>query len=145
MTDFEMKTDFVAITADIVASHVANNSVAVGDVSALIETVYGALKGLGVAAPIPEIRKPQAVSVRASVKPDHLVCLACGAKLKTLKRHLRTSHESSPEQYRNNFGLPAAYPMTAPNYSERRRGMAKSSGLGMKPRTRVKRKASKKS
>ena len=125
--------DLVALTADIVSAHVANNNVAVGDVANLIQSVHGALAGLTEqpAAPEPERKKPL-VSVRASIKPDYLVCMECGARQKTLKRHLATAHGMTPDQYRADYGLPASYPMTAPNYSEQRRAMAKTIGLGRK-------------
>lgn len=125
--------DLVTLTADIVAAHVANNNVAVSDLALLIANVHGALAGLnGSAAPAEEKRAP-VISARASVKPDFLVCMACGTRQKTLKRHLRVAHDLTPEQYRTEFSLPASYPMTAPNYSEQRRAMAKQVGLGRKP------------
>lgn len=124
--------DLVSLTADIVAAHVANNNVAVGDVGALVAKVHEALSGLGrpEEAPIPE--KRALVSVRASVKPDYLVCMECGSKQKMLKRHLTTAHELTPQQYRADHGLPRDYPMVAPNYSEQRRALAQSIGLGRK-------------
>jgi predicted transcriptional regulator len=126
--------DLVTLTADIVSAHVANNNVAVGDLAALIQNVHGALAALNgpPAEPEPERRKA-AVSARASVKPDYLICLECGRKQKTLKRHLATAHGVTPEQYRAEYGLPASYPMVAPNYSEQRRAMAHKIGLGRKP------------
>ena len=125
--------DLVALTADIVSAHVANNNVAVGDLGNLIQNVHGALAALNEppAAPEPE-RKKALVSARASVKPDFLVCLECGARQKTLKRHLAVAHGVTPDRYRAEHGLPASYPMTAPNYSEQRRALAKSLGLGRK-------------
>jgi predicted transcriptional regulator len=122
----------ITLTADIVSAHLANNSVAVWDVPLVIQQVHGALAGLG--APKeeePEAKSP-AVSVRASIKPDYLVCMECGSKQKTLKRHLQTSHAMTPEQYRSDYGLPRDYPMVAPNYSARRSEMARSIGLGKK-------------
>lgn len=124
-------SDFTVLTADIVAAHVANNHVAVGDLQTLIKQVHGALSSLGQGDQEPEQKNP-AVSVRASVKPDYIVCLECGAKQKTLRRHLKSAHNMTPEQYRNDYGLPSSYPMTAPSYSEKRREMAKSIGLGRK-------------
>jgi predicted transcriptional regulator len=125
------KEGLIALTAEIVATQVANNQVAVGDLSGLVQKVYGALAGLDVpsAAAEPE-KRATAVPVRASVKPDHLVCLACGRKQKTLKRHLKVGHNLTPWQYRAEFGLPESYPMTAPKYSERRSELAKVIGLG---------------
>ena len=123
----------VQLTADIVAAHVANNNVAVGDVATLVRTVHEALTALGQApAPAEPEAKTPAVSVRASVKPDYLVCMECGRKQKTLKRHLMTAHNMTPNQYRADYGLPDSYPMTAANYSERRRTLAHSIGLGRK-------------
>jgi predicted transcriptional regulator len=123
----------VTLTSDIVAAHVSNNSVAVEEIAALIANVYGALAGLGqVAAPV-EVAPEPAVSIRASIKPDHIVCLEDGKKLKMLKRHLMTHYNLTPEQYRARWNLPADYPMVAPNYAEKRRELAKSIGLGRKP------------
>lgn len=126
--------DLVTLTADIVSAHVANNHVSVGDIADLIGNVHGALAALG-EAPAPEEpeRKKALVSVRASIKPDHLVCMECGRRQKTLKRHLAIAHGMTPDQYRADYGLPATYPMVAPNYSEQRRALAKSLGLGRKP------------
>jgi predicted transcriptional regulator len=122
----------VELTADIVSAHVANNTLAVGDVANLVQRVYEALSGLGAAQPEVVEEKTPVVSVRASIKPDFLVCMECGRKQKTLRRHLMTSHNMTPEQYRTDYGLPRDYPMVAPNYSEQRRAMAHSIGLGRK-------------
>jgi predicted transcriptional regulator len=127
----------ITLTADIVSAHVANNSVAVGDLAQLIENVHGALSGLGQSKVEPEIRPEPAVSIRASVKPEYIVCLEDGKKLKMLKRHLMTHYQMTPEQYRTRWGLPSDYPMVAPNYAERRRTLAKSIGLGRKPRNQA--------
>ena len=120
-------------TADIVSAHVANNSVALSDVPTLVQRVYEALAGLAEpqASPEPEGKTP-VVSVRASVKPDFIVCMECGRKQKTLKRHLQTAHGMSPDQYRKDYGLPANYPMVAPNYSKQRGELARQIGLGRK-------------
>jgi len=125
------RQDLITLAVDIVAAHVANNNVAISDMPTLVERVFGALESLDCppAPPAVEEKKPM-VSVRASVKPDYLVCLSCGRKQKTLKRHLMSAHGLTPEQYRSDFGLPAGYPMAAPAYSEQRRAMAKSAGLG---------------
>ena len=123
----------VQLTADIVAAHVANNNVAVGDVGNLVQRVYEALAGLEKpSAEAQQEEKTPVVSVRASIKPDYIVCMECGAKQRMLKRHLMTAHQMSPEQYRSDFGLPREYPMVAPNYSEQRRALAHSIGLGRK-------------
>ena len=123
----------VQLTADIVAAHVANNNVAVGDVGNLVHRVYEALSGLEKPAgePQPQEKTP-VVSVRASIKPEYIICMECGAKQRMLKRHLMTAHGMTPDQYRNDFGLPREYPMVAPNYSEQRRALAHSIGLGRK-------------
>jgi predicted transcriptional regulator len=124
------REELVTLTADIVAAHVANNSVAISDIGTLVERVFGALAGLGAAEAPPEPAARPAVSVRSSVKPDHLVCLECGRKQKTLKRHLMTAHGMTPQEYRERFGLAPTYPMVSSVYSEQRRAMAKSLGLG---------------
>jgi predicted transcriptional regulator len=127
------KEDLVSLTADIVAAHAANNNIAVGDIPNLIQNVHGALARLGEAPAEPEPeRKKALVSVRASIKPDHLVCMECGRKQKTLKRHLATAHGMIPDQYRADYGLPADYPMVSPDYSQQRRAMAHAIGLGRK-------------
>ena len=128
----DVQETLVSLTADIVAAHVSNNSVAVSDLPVLIQNVHGALSGLGAAAPEPEAKQEPAVSVRASVKPDYIVCLEDGKKLKMLKRHLMTHYQMTPEQYRAKWNLPADYPMVAPNYAEQRRTLAKKIGLGTK-------------
>ena len=123
----------ITLTSDIVAAHVSNNNVAVDQVSGLIANVYEALAGLGAEPVAAEAPREPAVSIRASVKPDHVVCLEDGKKLKMLKRHLATHYNLTPEQYRARWNLPADYPMVAPNYAEKRRELAKSIGLGRKP------------
>ncbi|TFI59147.1 MucR family transcriptional regulator [Sphingomonas parva] len=123
----------VQLTADIVAAHVANNNVAVGDVGNLVQRVYEALSALEKpSAEAQQEEKTPVVSVRASIKPDFIVCMECGAKQRMLKRHLMTAHHMTPEQYRSDYGLPRDYPMVAPNYSEQRRALAHSIGLGRK-------------
>jgi len=122
----------ISLTSDIVAAHVSNNNVAVEDVATLIQSVYGALQGLGTAEVVEERPEP-AVSIRASVKPDYLVCLEDGKKMKMLKRYLMTQYGMTPDQYRARWNLPADYPMVAPEYAEKRRKLAKDIGLGRKP------------
>lgn len=119
----------VTLTADIVAAHVANNNVAVEDVQTLITNVHGALAGLGVPEETEERAEP-AVSVRSSIKPDHIVCLEDGKKMKMLKRHLMTDHNMTPDEYRKRWNLPRDYPMVAPEYAARRRDLAVQIGLG---------------
>jgi predicted transcriptional regulator len=126
----------VSLTADIVSAHVSNNSVAVSDLPLLIQNVHEALNNLGALSNESETRQEPAVSVRASVKPDYIVCLEDGKKLKMLKRHLMTHYQLTPEQYRAKWNLPADYPMVAPNYAEQRRSLAKQIGLGTKRRKR---------
>ena len=124
----------VELTADIVSAHVSNNTVAVGDVANLVQRIHEALVSLGQPTPEPQQEKTPVVSVRASIKPDYLVCMECGRKQKTLKRHLQNAHGMSPDQYRSDYGLPRDYPMVAPNYSKRRSEMAQAIGLGRRPR-----------
>ncbi|MES2498360.1 MAG: MucR family transcriptional regulator [Pseudomonadota bacterium] len=126
----------IALTADIVSAHVSNNSVAVSDLPLLIQNVHNALVSLGDEVAEPEVKQEPAVSIRSSIKPDYIVCLEDGKKLKMLKRHLMTHYQMTPEQYRAKWNLPADYPMVAPNYAEQRRSLAKKIGLGTKRRTR---------
>lgn len=130
----ENDSTLITLTADIVAAHVTNNSVAVADLPYLIQNVHGALSNLGKSEPATETKLEPAVSVRASVKPDYIVCLEDGKKLKMLKRHLMTHYQMTPADYRSKWNLPADYPMVAPNYAEQRRTLAKSIGLGRKPK-----------
>lgn len=131
--EIDMNETLITLTSDIVAAHVSNNDVAVTDVPALITNVYNALVNLGEKV---EIEEPKpAVAIRNSVKPDHIVCLEDGKELKMLKRYLRTNYNMTPEDYRARWGLPADYPMVAPNYAEKRRDLAKKIGLGRKPGT----------
>lgn len=129
-------SSLLTLTADIVSAHVSNNSVAVSDLSSLIQNVHAALTGLGEAPEDAAPKQEPAVSVRASVKPDYIVCLEDGKKLKMLKRHLMTHYQMTPDQYRQKWNLGPDYPMVAPNYAEQRRSLAKKIGLGTKPRRR---------
>ena len=124
--------ELLTLTADIVSSHVANNTVAVSDLPNIIEGVYSALSRLGTAAPAAAPKLEPAVSVRASIKPDFIVCLEDGKKLKMLKRHLMTHYNLTPDAYRSKWSLPSDYPMVAPNYAQQRRTLAKKIGLGTK-------------
>ena len=130
--DSDSKEMLITLTSEIVTAHVANNNVAVDDVPVLIGNVYNALAGLGERQLVEEAPQP-AVSVRASVKSDHLVCLDCGKKMKMLKRHLMTEHGLTTDEYRERWNLGADYPMVASNYAERRRELAVKIGLGRKP------------
>jgi predicted transcriptional regulator len=124
----------ITLTADIVSAHVSNNSVAVNDLPVLIQNVHSALIALGGPAEAPVVKQEPAVSVRASIKPDYIVCLEDGKKLKMLKRHLMTHYQMTPDEYRQKWGLSPDYPMVAPNYAEQRRALAKKIGLGTKRR-----------
>ncbi len=124
----------LTLTADIVAAHVSNNSVGIADLPDLISRVHSALAGLGrTTEETVEEQKP-AVSIRASVKPDYLVCLEDGKKLTMMRRYLMTNFGMTPDDYRAKWKLPKDYPMVAPNYAERRRVLAKEIGLGTKGR-----------
>ncbi len=139
MTDSSnMQEALITLTADIVAAHVSNNSVAVSDIPTLIQNVFGALNGLSSPIVVEVPRAEPAVSIRSSIKPDYIVCLEDGKKLKMLKRHLMTSYGMTPDDYRAKWGLAADYPMVAPNYAEQRRTLAKAIGLGRKPGARKK-------
>lgn len=132
MTDNNSNEMLITLTADIVTAHVANNNMDGAALPSLISSVYGALAGLG-APVVAETRREPAVSVRSSIKNDHIVCLECGAKMKMLKRHLSTDHGLAPDEYRARFSLPNDYPLVAPDYAEKRRELAKKIGLGRKP------------
>jgi predicted transcriptional regulator len=130
----EITETLITLTADIVSAHVSNNSVAVNDLPQLIQNVHNALNGLGSAPEEPQAKPEPAVSIRSSIKPDYIVCLEDGKKLKMLKRHLMTHYQMTPDEYRQKWGLNADYPMVAPNYAEQRRSLAKKIGLGTKRR-----------
>jgi predicted transcriptional regulator len=135
MADNEAAEDtLLTLTADIVAAHVSNNSVAVNDLPNLLQNVHGALSGISQSSSAPEPKPEPKVSIRSSIKPDYIVCLEDGKKLKMLKRHLMTHYNMTPDQYRQKWGLSPDYPMVAPNYAEQRRTLAKSIGLGTKRR-----------
>jgi predicted transcriptional regulator len=136
MADGQDET-LLTLTVDIVAAHVSNNSVAVADLPGLITRVHDALAGLGRPNEEPQLELKPAVSVRTSIKPDHIVCLEDGKKLKMLKRHLMAAYNMTPEQYRQRWNLPVDYPMVAPNYAAKRRDLAEKIGLGRKPGTPV--------
>ena len=133
----EVNETLIALTADIVAAHVSNNSVAVNDLPQLINNIHAALAGLS-GTTAPEVKQEPKVPIRSSIKPDYIVCLEDGKRLKMLKRHLMTHYQMTPDQYRQKWGLNSDYPMVAPNYAEQRRTLAKAIGLGTK---RGKRKA----
>ena len=130
----ETTESLITLTADIVSAHVSNNSVAVNDLPNLIQNVHNALTGLGSKPEPAPVKQEPAVSIRSSVKPDYIVCLEDGKKLKMLKRHLMTHYQMTPDEYRQKWGLSIDYPMVAPNYAEQRRSLAKKIGLGTKRR-----------
>ena len=127
-------TQFVELAADIVSAYVANNNVQRGELAELIASVHMALTKLGGAAEAVPVAAPlvPAVSIRKSVTPDAIICLEDGKSFKSLKRHLSSKYDLTPEQYRTKWGLPPDYPMVAPAYAEARSALAKSMGLGRK-------------
>ena len=134
----ETDDTLITLTADIVGAHVSNNSVSVSDLPQLIANVHRALSSLGSSSGVPEVRAEPKVPIRSSIKPDYIVCLEDGKRLKMLKRHLMTHYQMTPDQYRQKWGLNSDYPMVAPNYAQQRRELAKSIGLGTKGRKKTK-------
>jgi predicted transcriptional regulator len=135
------KSELIEMTADIVSAYVGNNSITTADLPNLIQSVHRALTGVagGVEAEAVAPKEP-AVPLKRSITPDHLICLEDGRKFKSLKRHLRTKYNMSPEEYRAKWNLPKDYPMVAPNYDKARSELAKQMGLGQggrKPAKRV--------
>lgn len=124
--------DVVGWTAEIVAAHVSNNSVSIQEMPELIRTIHDCLAGLS--GEPPEQKPVPKVSIRQSVRPDYLICLEDGKKLKMLKRHLATAYGMTPQEYRAKWGLPNDYPMVAPKYAEQRSALAKRIGLGQRQR-----------
>src|SRR5262245_17467395 len=137
MSDDATSGNFIELTADIVSAYVSNNTVPAGEIPALINQVHGALLRVssGHGDVSAESLKP-AVRVKKSIAADYIVCLEDGKKFKSLKRHLRTQYNMTPEQYREKWGLPADYPMVAPNYAAARSQLAKQMGLGQQRRRR---------
>lgn len=127
--------DLIELAAEIVAAYVSNNSVPAAELPGLIASTHAAIAGLvsGAAVDQPEEKPVPAVSIRKSVTPDFLICLEDGKKFKSLKRHLATKYDLTPDAYRQKWNLPADYPMVAPNHSASRSALAKSAGLGLKP------------
>jgi predicted transcriptional regulator len=132
MTEQAESNEILALTTNIVAAHVSNNSVAVADLPRLIREVHDPLTGVG-GGREPE-RPTPVVPIKKSITPEHIVCLEDGKKLKMLKRHLKTAYNMSPEEYRERWGLAADYPMVAPNYAKQRSKLAKQIGLGTRGR-----------
>jgi predicted transcriptional regulator len=123
--------ELLRMTADVVAAYVSNNTLATGQLADVIHAVYNSLRGLeGQVAETPTEPLKPAVPVRKSITPEYLVCLEDGKKLKMLKRHLRSTYNMTPDDYRTKWGLPADYPMVAPKYAEQRSEFAKKIGLG---------------
>ncbi|MFN3352553.1 MAG: MucR family transcriptional regulator [Brevundimonas sp.] len=127
----EQKPELLEMTADIVSAYVSNNSVEAAALPQLIQNIHNVLSQVshGPVEPEPAPQEP-AVSIRKSITPDYLICLEDGRKFKSLKRHLRTKYDMSPEEYRAKWGLPKDYPMVAPNYAKARSDLAKQMGLG---------------
>lgn len=118
------------LTSEIVSSYVSNNAVATEELTGLIDQVFKALRTAGVETHSMADRPQPAVPIKRSITPDYIICLEDGKKLKMLKRHLKTAYNMTPEQYRERWGLPADYPMVAPNYAQKRSKLAKDIGLG---------------
>jgi len=135
MAEQSASGDVLGLTAQIVSAHVSNNSIGAEALPNLIQEVYRTLAGVGKEQVLPDKQQP-AVPVKKSVYPDHIICLEDGKKLKMLKRHLKTSYNMTPDQYREKWQLPPDYPMVAPNYAKHRSSLAKKIGLGTKPRGR---------
>ena len=133
----EKSSNYIELTAGIVSAYVSNNSVPASDISALISQVHSALLRVsnGQGEVVSETLKP-AVAVKKSITPEYLICLEDGKKFKSLKRHLRTQYNMTPEHYREKWGLPPDYPMVAPKYAEARSQLAKQMGLGQQRRRR---------
>ena len=127
----EENSNLLEMTADMFSAYVSNNTVSPEGVAALIGTIHSTMTQLstGGVQPEPEVKEP-AVPIRKSITPDYLICLEDGRKFKSLKRHLRTKYDMSPEEYRAKWGLPKDYPMVAPNYAKARSDLAKQMGLG---------------
>ena len=133
MSDHPEPNELLALTTDIVSSHVANNTVQVSELPQLIQHVYAALASASNSAANLAPSRPQpAVSIKKSVTPDFIICLEDGKKLKMLKRHIKTRYNMTPEEYKERWGLSSDYPMVAPNYAAQRSQLAKQIGLGTK-------------
>jgi predicted transcriptional regulator len=139
MTDSTDNANYIGLTAEIVSAYVSNNTVAAGDIAGLINQVHAALARVsGNSGDAPAEPLKPAVSVKKSITPEYIVCLEDGKKFKSLKRHLRTQYNMTPEQYRDKWSLSADYPMVAPNYAAARSQLAKQMGLGQQRRRRAK-------
>jgi predicted transcriptional regulator len=129
---------FIELTANIVSAYLRNHSVPAGDIPGLISQIHSALSRVSTGADLNVEPLKPAVPVKKSITPEYLVCLEDGKKFKSLKRHLRTQYNMTPEQYRDKWDLPADYPMVAPNYAQARSALAKQMGLGQQRRKRAK-------
>ena len=138
MTDTPATGNYIELTAEIVSAYVSNNTVPASEIPSLINQIHAALSRVsGKPGDVPAEQLKPAVSVKKSVTPEHIVCLEDGKKFKSLKRHLRTQYNMTPEHYREKWGLPTDYPMVAPNYAEARSQLAKQMGLGQQRKRRV--------
>jgi predicted transcriptional regulator len=139
MSDITANGNYIELTAEIVSAYVSNNPVPAGEIPSLISQVHAALSRVsGNSGDAPAEPLKPAVSVKKSITPEHIVCLEDGKKFKSLKRHLRTQYNMTPEQYREKWGLGTDYPMVAPNYAAARSQLAKQMGLGQQRRRRAK-------
>ncbi len=130
--DARLQPGLIDLTSQIVSAYVAHNPVPVAELPRLIERIHATLSEIdGAPAAEPKSELKPAVAVRKSVTEDHIICLEDGKKFKSLKRHLRTRYDMSPEDYREKWGLPADYPMVAPNYAKQRSELARKMGLGL--------------
>ena len=128
------RTELLALTSEIVSSHVSNNPIAMSELPGFIESVFSKLNDLASGEVAQEVELVPAVPVKKSVTNDYIICLEDGRKLKMLKRHLSTAYGMTPEEYRAKWGLPSDYPMVAPSYAQKRQELAKKIGLGRKPK-----------
>jgi predicted transcriptional regulator len=135
MADASTDNNYIELAADIVSAYVSNNSVAAADLPSLINSVHSALMNVSSGkVEVPAEPLKPVVPIKKSITPDYIICLEDGKKFKSLKRHLRTQYNMSPEDYREKWGLPADYPMVAPNYAAARSQLAKQMGLGQQRR-----------
>lgn len=128
------REELLRMTTRVVSAYVGNNPIPENQISDVIQSVYGSLEGLGGGTADTQTKQKPAVPVKRSIMPDHIICLEDGKKLKMLKRYLRTAYNLTPEEYRAKWGLPADYPMVAPNYAKQRSAFAKQIGLGKRAR-----------
>lgn len=129
-TDPMTREDLLRITTKVVTAYVGNNTLAETQITEVIQSVYGSLERLSQGVPETKTKQKPAVPIKRSITPDYMICLEDGKQLKMLKRYLRTTHGMTPDEYRLKWGLPADYPMVAPNYAKKRSAFAKEIGLG---------------